>query len=328
MKKLVLAAMLGLAATSGQASAFSLSNLLSGGHRAVQPAREAQAPVVLVQSSTDAVRIQQLEEEIRQLNGRVEEMSFQMLQMQEQMRKTQEDNEFRFQQLEKSQTGDAAAPSVAAAPAAGSKKNDEISAIIDAPPTAAPSTGGTTRRTTAPAETTLGSLEVDKSGAPVGATLNQAARNSAGLPGVDAGSAPAASDPTRTASLGNESDAYRAAYNHILSGDYAMAETEFSNYINAFPKSSRAADANFWLGEAQYSQGKYNESAKTFLNAHQTYANSPKAPEMLLKLGMSLAALDNRETACATLREVNRRYPNAGKPVQAKVASEVKRLGC
>ena len=65
------------------------------------------------------------------------------------------------------------------------------------------------------------------------------------------------------------------------------------------------------MGEAQYSQGKFNDSAKTFLNAHQAYGKSPKAPEMLLKLGMSLAALDNKDTACATLREVGKRYPKA-----------------
>ncbi len=46
------------------------------------------------------MRVQQLEEQLRQLNGRVEEMSFQLLQMQEQLRKAQEDNEFRFQELE------------------------------------------------------------------------------------------------------------------------------------------------------------------------------------------------------------------------------------
>ncbi len=49
---------------------------------------------------------------------------------------------------------------------------------------------------------------------------------------------------------------------------------------------------------------------------------------MLLKLGMSLAALDNRDTACATLREVGKRYPSASKPVATKVASELKRLSC
>jgi len=49
---------------------------------------------------------------------------------------------------------------------------------------------------------------------------------------------------------------------------------------------------------------------------------------MLMKLGMSLAALDNTETACATSREVSKRSPNASKTVLNKVASEQKRLSC
>lgn len=326
MKKLVLAAMLGLMATTSHASAFSLGKIFHPqGSESVQQRNQ----VILAQSSADAVRIQQLEETIRQLNGRVEEMSFQLLQMQEQMRKTQEDNEFRFQELEKGSSGGASAPAVAAAPAAGSKKNDEIAGIIDEPgPSAGVNGSAGGGAATAPGETTLGSLDVDQNGKPLGASVNSSARNSAALPGVDTGAAPAARSNTQTASLGSESDSYRAAYNHVLSGDYKTAESEFSAYLQSYPKSARAADASFWLGEAQYSQGKYNEAAKTFLNAHQTYSSSPKAPEMLLKLGMSLAALDNRDTACATLREVNKRYPSASKPVTAKVASELKRLGC
>lgn len=332
MKKLVLAAMLGLMATTSHASAFSLNKIFhpQSSERQQQQAVQQRDQVILAQSSADAVRIQQLEETIRQLNGRVEEMSFQLLQMQEQMRKTQEDNEFRFQELEKGSAGGASSPSVAAAPAAGSKKNDEIATIIDEPsaPAGVNGAAGGGNATTAPGETTLGSLEVDQNGQPLGASVNSNARNSAALPGVDMGSAPQPRSNQQMASLGTESDSYRAAYNHILSGDYKTAESEFSSYLQSYPKSARAADASFWLGEAQYSQGKYNEAAKTFLNAHQTYSSSPKAPEMLLKLGMSLAALDNRETACATLREVNKRYPSASKPVTAKVASELKRLGC
>lgn len=348
MKKLVLATALGslcLGGTIAPASAFTLQDVFQGRER---PVAQAQAPVIMAQSSADAVRIQQLEEQVRQLTGRLEDMSFQLLQIQENMRKTQEDNEFRFQELEKSGSGGSSAPAVAAAPAAGSKKNtsDEVGLIIQdtpaagtTPPSASatpPSAGAApssaprspTASKTAPGETTLGSLEVDKSGQPVGADINRGARNgSASLPGVDTGAAPA-SDPQQTASLGSESDAYRAAYDHVLSGDYKVAESEFTRYLQAFPKSARAADANFWLGEAQYSQGKYNDAARTFLNAHQTFSTSPKAPEMLLKLGMSLAALDNRETACATLREVSKRYPTASKPVLGKVASEEKRLSC
>jgi len=343
MKKLVLAAMLGLAATGGHAEAFTLP-FLNHADKAPQ-----QKPLVLVQAGNDAVRMQQLQEEIRQLNGRIEEMSFQLLQMQEQIRKAQEDNEFRFQELEKSEGGGSGNhPAVAAAPANGSKKNDELSQIIEQNPgnlnggdlsgqgassqaPSSPNSGSNSGQNTgtgAPPPTTLGSIEMDQNGMPKGATMNQGANNSSrSLPGVDTGSS-GSRGGQQTAALGNENDAYRAAYGHVLSGDYKIAEQEFNDYIAAHPKAERAADAHFWLGEAQYSQGKYNEAAKTFLDAHKAFGTSPKAPEMLLKLGMSLAALDNKETACATLKEVPRRYPNAQRAVATKVASEQKRLGC
>jgi tol-pal system protein YbgF len=168
----------------------------------------------------------------------------------------------------------------------------------------------------------LGSMQFDQNGNPIGGSVN---------PGAEVGSSPlppVGAAGSQTASLGSEADQYKAAYGHVLSGDYSTAEKEFNAYIGQYPNSARAADANFWLGEALYSQGKFNESAKTFLNAHQKYGTSEKAPEMLLKLGMSLAALDNTETACATLREVPKRYPKASRAVISKVASEQKRLSC
>jgi tol-pal system protein YbgF len=343
MKKIVLAAMLGLAAMTGPAGAFTLSlpKLFQGEQSAPQQPQAEERPVILAQSN-DAVRIQQLQEEVRQLNGRIEEMSYQLLQMQEQLRKTQEDNEFRFQELEKKKRSDlgdttgqpavassrpsSSSPPAAPPSAAPSSSSDDVARIIDAP------SGGAGQGSSAPAPTTLGSMEFDQNGNPIGTNRNDTARNSSALPGVDTGAPRAgqagARDPQQTASLGSEGDDYKIAYDHVLTGDYGLAENEFSSYIGAYPKSSRLADANFWLGEAQYSQGKYNEAAKTFLNAHQTYGKSPKAPEMLLKLGMSLAALDNTDTACATLKEVPRRYPSAAKAVLSKVGSEQKRLGC
>lgn len=339
MKKIVLAAMLGLAAMTGPAGAFQLSlpKLFQGEQSAPQQAKPEQGEIILAQSN-DAVRNQQLQEEVRQLNGRIEEMSYQLLQMQEQLRKTQEDNEFRFQELEKKKRSDlgdttgqpavaSSRPSSSSSAQSPSTGGDDISRIIETP--SDDSAGGAQQSNSAPAPTTLGSMEFDQNGNPIGTSRNDNARNSSALPGVDTGTPRAGSrDPQQTASLGSESDAYKIAYDHVLTGDYRLAETEFTSYISAYPKSSRLADANFWLGEAQYSQAKYNEAAKTFLNAHQTYGKSPKAPEMLLKLGMSLAALDNNETACATLKEVPRRYPSAAKAVLSKVSSEQKRLGC
>ncbi|MDO9415103.1 tol-pal system protein YbgF [Pararhizobium sp.] len=296
-------------------------------------------PVINVQE-TDAGRIGQLEETVRSLNGRIEEMSFQLLQMQEQIRKFQEDNEFRFQDLEKGKapgksgalerpagtTGQDTASSEGAAPLT----NDDIARVID--PNAGTDPNAGIDSTTGAPPTTLGSIEFDANGNPVGATAEAQPDPNNGVPGVETGANsglntnPATEQ--QTAALDNPDDLYQAAYTHVLSGDYSLAETGFRDYLTAFPEGQKAADASFWMGEAQYSQGKFNESAKTFLNAHQTYGTSSKAPEMLLKLGMSLAALDNKDTACATMREVTKRYPKASAAVKAKVASEQSRLAC
>ncbi|NTF43108.1 tol-pal system protein YbgF [Rhizobium rhizogenes] len=338
MRKLVVASMLCLAAFAGserEASALSLFGIHLGGRDAASqsapdnaPQRQAQygrAPVINVQNSDAEVRVQQLEDQMRQLNGRVEEMSYQLLQMQETIRKAQEDNEFRFQQLEKrggsapaSNTGtmkksEADAPSQGA----GGQQDDIAGVISDSQSSGVASQQGSG---SGKPPSQLGSIQFDQSGDQVGSSAT-GTNNGSGAP-------PSAGSATQTASLGNESDQYKAAYGHVLSGDYSVAEQEFRQYIESYPTSSRSADANFWLGEALYSQGKYNDAAKTFLNAHQKYSGSEKAPEMLLKLGMSLAALDNKDTACATLREVTKRYPKASKAVTGKVASEQKRLAC
>lgn len=308
MKKLVVAGVLGLAVLTGlQAPASSMSLFPFGGVRSAPATAAPKQPVILAQSGDAMMRVQQLEEEIRTLNGRVEEQSFQLLQMQEQIRKFQEDNEFRFQDLEKKPAAPRKTGALESAP-----PTDDVAKIIDQPPV-----GGTPAGTP---PSTLGSIEQDSSGKQIGSTINPA------RPPVQTPSAAPA--PVQTASTGREDDSYKAAYGHVLSGDYQLAEKEFTSYIAAYPSGSKAADAHFWLGEAQYSQGKFNESAKTFLNAHQAYGKSPKAPEMLLKLGMSLAALDNKDTACATLREVPKRYPTASKAVLGKVTSEQKRLAC
>ena len=338
MRKLVVASMLCLAAIVGSerdASALSLFGMHLGGRDASaqaapgnanqRQAQYGQAPVINVQNSDAEMRLQQLEDQMRQLNGRVEEMSYQLLQMQEQIRKAQEDNEFRFQQLEK-RGGGGSAPasggtmkkSEADVPAQSGGKQDDIAGVISNSQNG--STTGARGAGAGKPPSELGSIQFDQGGDQIGSSIT-GANNGSGAP-------PSAGSSSQTASLGSENDQYKAAYGHVLSGDYSVAEQEFRQYLDSYPSSSRAADANFWLGEALYSQGKYNDAAKTFLNAHQKYSTSEKAPEMLLKLGMSLAALDNKDTACATLREVTKRYPKASKAVTGKVASEQKRLAC
>jgi tol-pal system protein YbgF len=270
--------------------------------RAIAQARTTSqvAPIQLAQADDTTFRVGQLEEQIRGLNGRIEELSFQLLEMQERMRQMQEDNEFRFQEIEGGASGNRT-DTGNLAPSDGNQN----AAVAD--PVTEPPADQT--------DTSLGTITFDQNGEMV---------------------APAeepqdgTQDDTLTASLpaaGSE-ELYRAAYGYVLSGDYRLAQTAFENYIAQYPDAARLPDAHFWLGEAQYSQGEYHEAAKTLLTAHKQFPNSPKSPEMLLKLGMSLAALDNRDTACATYREVLTRYPQSSDAVKSKVAIEQSRMSC
>jgi len=273
---------------------------------------QSSLPVIRVQAVDPSLQIQQLEETIRTLNGKVEDMSFQLLQMQEQMRKTQEDNEFRFQELEK---GKAGGKSGSLEKPVLDPSTQQAEAPVDNSGENATAATGTTDDTAA-AGVQLGAIKLDANGNPIGATASAApGSNATGNSGNDG-------------TLNNPDDMYQAAYGHVLSGDYKLAEQEFRDYLDIYPKSEKAADAHFWLGESQYSLGKYNDAAKTFVAAHKAYPNAPKAPEILLKLGMSLAALDNKDMACATMREVGKQYPKASKPVKNKVTSEMTKLAC
>ncbi len=146
MKKLVVAGLLCLAAVTGtERAAYSASFLgMNFGGKPAQSQTQT-PPAVNVQSSGAEMRVQQLEEQLRQLNGRIEEMSFQILQMQESLRKTQEDNEFRFQDLEKSggaagskgntkkSEADLQPPASGQADARPQRQNDDVATIIETP---------------------------------------------------------------------------------------------------------------------------------------------------------------------------------------------------
>jgi tol-pal system protein YbgF len=292
-------------------------------------------PVAASAQSVDTeLRVQQLEEQLRQLNGKVEEMSFQMLQMQEQLRKAQEDNEFRFQELEGG--GKTKKKSAVEQPADQDTANNtsgdqtpEVQPGDEAAQLDQPMDQNNNQLDMGTPPIDLGKLKVDENGNVMGA--EEGDPNAVAKQDLPAPDTSTVDQNDQTASLdpkSSDGDQYQSAYEQVLAGDYAAAESGFSTFIASHPDSKKIADANFWLGEAQYSQGKYNEAAKTFLNAYKTYGKSEKAPEMLLKLAMSLAALDSRDTACATLRQVAKSYPKASRAIIGKVATEQKRLSC
>ncbi|MBC8129281.1 MAG: tol-pal system protein YbgF [Rhizobiaceae bacterium] len=312
--RLAATACLTIAATMPVSALTLPFGLGAGGDRATErePRQPVEPTVRYAQAGDPLQRINQLEEDNRRLNGRVEELSFQLLQMQEQLRKMQEDNEFRFQELEGGRASGAAA-------------NGQRTEA--APPRTSPSTS----TGTAGVATGLppASAEEDEIGSLLGDGLDTSGLGTPGATAPAAGSGGLSGSGTVAAvTPSGPGELYDLAYNYILAGDYELAENSFRQYAQTYPDAADVPDAEYWLGESLYQQAKYTDAAETFLNAQKQHPQSPKAAEMMLKLGMSLAKLDNRETACVTFREVGKRYPQMSANVKKKLQSETAATNC
>ncbi|MAN61316.1 MAG: tol-pal system protein YbgF [Parvibaculum sp.] len=258
------------------------------------------------QSAADlSLRLQSVETSLRDLTGRIEKLTYDLTQTQSQFRQFAEDVEFRFQELGAS----GGASSRLAASSGGPVLTPPASGAIS---DAAASTVGTL------GQVPVSALPQDRSGEGTRVSVNDAAR----LP-TESFSTPAA---TSTGSA--PEDAYEAAINQLKRGQFDVAEAEFANFLQRYPNHNLAGNAQYWLGETFYVRGAYRQAAEAFLTGYSTYSSSTKAPDSLLKLGMTLAALGQQEQACATLGELNRRFPSAAQAVKQRAQLERTRAGC
>jgi len=123
-------------------------------------------------------------------------------------------------------------------------------------------------------------------------------------------------------------DTYDLGYGYVLRKDYALAEDTFQAFLKKYPTDRRAADAQFWLGESLFQRQRYDAAAQAFLDLSTKHTSHAKAPEALLRLAQSLAAMNQKEMSCATLAEVGRKYPKATTTVKQGVEREQKRVRC
>jgi tol-pal system protein YbgF len=123
-------------------------------------------------------------------------------------------------------------------------------------------------------------------------------------------------------------DEFDLGVGYIQRKDYALAEETMRNFAKKYPSDPMLADAQYWLGESFFQRQLYRDAAESFLAVTTKFDRSAKAPDALLRLGQSLAALKEREAACAAFGEVIRKYPHASGGVKAAVDREQKRVKC
>lgn len=147
------------------------------------------------------------------------------------------------------------------------------------------------------------------------------------------GSVPAdgASSTATAASVlpnGTPQTQYDFAIDLMKRGQYDQARLAFQEFLQLHPKDTLAGNAQYWLGETFYAQNNYKQAGDAFLTGYTTYASSSKAPDSLLKLGMSLAALGNSDAACTVWGELGSRFPQASPSVVARAKLERQKAGC
>jgi tol-pal system protein YbgF len=123
-------------------------------------------------------------------------------------------------------------------------------------------------------------------------------------------------------------DEFDLASGYVQRKDYALAEDSLRAFLKKYPSDTRVSDAQYLLGESLYQRQRYRDAAESFLAVTTKFDRSAKAPEALLRLGQSLAALGEKETACAAWGEIGRKYSNASTNVKQNVAAEQKRVRC
>lgn len=149
-------------------------------------------------------------------------------------------------------------------------------------------------------------------------------------PGADPGTRVAAA-PLGPAGVGATSDPkqlYETAYGYLLQQDYGAAEAAFDEFLQKFPSDRLAGNAQYWLGETHFVRGDYKTAAGAFLKGYQTYGDSAKAPDSLLKLALSLDRLGQKDAACSSFSEINTRFPTAPAQLKTRAQSERRRVGC
>ena len=91
-------------------------------------------------------------------------------------------------------------------------------------------------------------------------------------------------------------DEYDLAYGYVLRKDYALAEEGLRAFLKNHPKDRLVADANYWLGESLFQRQRYREAAESFLTVSTKFETAGRAPDSLLRLGQSLAALKEKRS--------------------------------
>ena len=121
---------------------------------------------------------------------------------------------------------------------------------------------------------------------------------------------------------------YEFSTSFLKVGDYNTAERAFREFVVTNPNHNLAGSAQYWYAETFRIRQLYTDAASAYLEGYQNYPKSEKAPINLLKLGVSLVQIGEKDQGCLMITGVKKQYPDANQSVLQKAKYEEKKFEC
>ncbi len=279
-----------------------------------------------------SARLSELENDLRVATGSMERFSFQLGQISNRFDKLVADVDYRLSVLEGRPPGSSGAQGRQARPAGPPRISPAPS-----PPSVQkiiPGQGGAPSGGFASAPGTLGKVSQSAVAAMRPPSVKKDARMKEAVrppaKPVQAAPAPAAVAGNVPSVLpqGTPKEQYNYAFGLLRQANYDKAELALQEFVKLHPQEELVGNARYWLGETFYVRAAYVQAAEAFLEGYQADPKGPKAPDSLLKLGMSLAGLDKTREACAAFDKLTKDFPKVSAGIRNTVKREKQKSSC
>ena len=244
------------------------------------------------------LKLSEIENQFQQLTNRFEEINFKLDKLSNRLSKVQADNQIRFQDIENLvTTGDGT-----------SKITKKMSDDDILPGSSEPQDlGSLSYKDTETNETTQQIQSIETTASIVTETFQSDEKI---LPD------------------GNPDNQYEFATSFLKVGDYPTAEKAFREFVLSNPEHELAGNAQYWYAETFRIRQLYTDAASAYLEGYQKYPNGEKAPINLLKLGVSMVQIGEKDQGCKMINGVEKQYPKANQSVIQKAKYESQKFEC
>ncbi|MDA9724173.1 tol-pal system protein YbgF [Candidatus Pelagibacter sp.] len=249
------------------------------------------------------LKLSEIEKQFQQLTNKYEEINFKIDKLNSRLSKVQADNQLRFQQLETNNNLEIDTNSLTKFPIDATTDKEKI-----LPGSSQPQDLGTVSYKDMTNESESQSIQsIDATKTVVTETFQSEEKI---LPD------------------GTPENQYEFATSFLKVGDYNMAERAFREFVDTNPEHKLSGNAQYWYAETFRIRQLYTDAASAYLEGYQKYPKSEKAPINLLKLGVSLVQIGEKDQGCLMISGVKKQYPEATQSVLQKAKYEEKKFEC